>query len=105
MTASAAKTRVHEAGQVDWVGATRAKTLRMLGDMLDLLEDGPSLYASMLDIDDPNWGTKVGHQYSLQIVEDDETYRTVLSWWVKADGSVDPVRVGKERSQQFQTRP
>ena len=77
----------------------RDQTLRALKAILSGLEGGPSLYDFMVGIpdSDPEWGTKPGKQYSLG-VDDDGTYRSVLSWKVISDGSVDLVKVGRSGS-------
>lgn len=77
---------------------TREAKFRALEEALAPLLGGPGLYEAMRGHPDGVWGTLPGHQYSLGVTEDDGSYRSVLSWKVRADGSVHLVRVGRRGS-------
>lgn len=83
------------------VAPSRDATLQALKTALEPLDGGPGLYEFMVTMPDPSWGTTPGRQYALGRDEDDGSYRSVLSWKVRGDGSVDFVRVGRLDSRRF----
>jgi len=73
----------------------RSATLRALKIALEPLLDGPRLYEFTVNCPDPAFGTTPGREYSLGVTDDDGSYRSVLYYRVRDDGSVDPVRSGE----------
>ena len=78
--------------------STRSKTLQQLKAVLGQLQDGPELYEFVSGIPGREFGWVPGRQYSLGVTDDDGSYRSVLSYRVRDDGSVDLVRTGKPSS-------
>lgn len=74
--------------------STGHDTLAELKSILAVLDNGLDLYQSMVLHAPADWGTLPGRHYILSITEHDGTERTVLSWDVRTNGSVDPVKVG-----------